>query len=97
MGINSSCHAEGGSVGLTLVVPIKINGLEIPAVVDTAAEATMLSKKAYSQLKKKPSVIEEINLNGLKVGAPVLGSKDQGQSYPWVQYIQVGHIHCRNG
>ena len=87
------CHAEGGSVGLTLVVPIKINGLEIPAVVDTVAEATILSKKAYSQLKKKPSVIEEINLNGLKVGAPVWGQKIKANltlgsnTYKWDIYI----------
>ena len=64
-------RTEGGSVGLTLVVPIKVNGLEIPAVVNTVAEATILRKKAYNQLKKKPSVIEEINLNGLNTGAPV--------------------------
>ena len=77
------------------MVPIKINGLEIP-VVDTAAKATILSKKAYNQLKKKPSVIEEINLNGLNVGAPVQGQKIAANltlgfhTYNW-------DVCCRNG
>ena len=85
--------AEGGSVGLTLVFPIKINGLEIPAIVNTAAEATILSKKACNQLKKKPSVIKEINLNGLNVGAPVQGQKIAANltlgsnTYKWDVYI----------
>ena len=57
------------------------------------AKATILSKKAYSQLKKKPSVIEEINLNGLKVGAPVRGQKIKANitlgsnTYKWDIYI----------
>ena len=57
------------------------------------AKATILSKKAYSQLKKKPSVIEEINLNGLKVGAPVWGQKIKANltlgssTYKWDIYI----------
>ena len=75
------------------MVPIKINGLEIPAVVDTAAKATILSKKAYNQLKKKPSVIKEINLNGLNVGAPVWGQKIAANltlgsnTYKWDVYV----------
>ena len=75
------------------MVPIKINGLEIPAVIDTAAEATILSKKAYNQLKKKPSLIKEINLNGLNVGAPVQGQKIAtnitlgSNTYKWDVYV----------
>ena len=78
---------------LTLVVPIKISGLEIPAVVNTVGEATILSKKAYNQLKKKPSVIKEINLNGLNVRAPVWGQKIAANltlgsnTYTWDVYI----------
>ena len=49
--------------------------------------------RRHSQLKKKPSVIEEINLNGLKVGAPVWGQKIKANltlgsnTYKWDIYI----------
>ena len=82
------------------MVPIKINGLEIPAVIDTAAEATILSKKAYNQLKKKPRVIKEINLNGLNVGAPVWGPKIAANltlgsnTYKWDVYMLQKWVVC---
>ena len=74
-------------------------------VVNNAAEATILSKKAYNQLKKKPSVIEEINLNGLNVGAPIWGQKIEPISplgpihtgmymlQKWVICVYWGWIH----
>ena len=66
-------RAQGGSVGLTLVVPIKVNGLEISAVIDAAAEATIISRTVFERLKRKPRIIEEIILKGLNEDEPVKG------------------------
>ena len=53
------------SAGFTLVVPVKINGLEVSALVDTAAEATIVSRTVYEQLKTKPDLTREVVLTGL--------------------------------
>ena len=50
-----------------------MNGLEISTVIDTAAEVTVLSRTVFEKLKRKPSVIEEINLKGLNEDEPVKG------------------------
>ena len=53
------------SAGFTFVVSIKINGLEVSAVVDTAAEATTVSRAVCEQLKTKPDLTREVVLIGL--------------------------------
>ena len=65
-------HAQGELVGLTLVVPIKVNKLEIPAIIDTT-EVTILNRTVFEKLKRKPCIIEEINLKGLNEDEPVKG------------------------
>ena len=50
-----------------------MNGLEISAVIDTAAEATIISRTVFEKLKKKPRIIEEINLKDLNEDEPVKG------------------------
>ena len=60
-------------IGLTLVVPIKVNKLEISAVTDTAAKVTILSRTVFEKLKSKPCIVEEINLKGLNEDESVKG------------------------
>ena len=54
-------------------MPIKVNGLEISAVIDAAAEATIISRTVFERLKRKPRIIEEIILKGLNEDEPVKG------------------------
>ena len=61
------------SAGFTLVVPVKINGLEVSAVVDTAAEATIVSRAVYEQLKTKPDLTREVVLIGLDQSSGIWG------------------------
>ena len=61
------------SAGFTLVVPVKINGLEVSAVVDTAAEATIVSRAVYEQLKIKPDLTREVVLIGLDHSSGIQG------------------------
>ena len=61
------------SAGFTLVVPVKINGLEVSAVVDTAAEATIVSRAVYEQLKTKPDLTREVVLIGLDRSSGIWG------------------------
>ena len=65
------CCAQEELVGLTLIVPIKVNELEISAVIDTAAKVTILSRTVFEKLKRKPCIVEEINLKGLNEDEPV--------------------------
>ena len=44
------------------MVPVKINGLEVSAVVDTAAEATIVRRAVYEQLKTNPDLTREVVL-----------------------------------
>ena len=61
------------SAGFTLVVPVKVNGLEVSAVVDTAAEATIVSRVVYEQLKTKPDLTREIVLIRLDRSSGIWG------------------------
>ena len=65
--------AETEKTGIFLIVPIKINGLKIPAVVDTAAEGTILSNEAFKLLRKKASDLRR---------SPIKGS-EWASSYNW--------------
>ena len=70
-----------------------MNGLKIPTVIDTAAEATILSRTVFEKLKWKPSVIEEINLKGLNEDEPVKGQLINSnltigsKTYKWDVYV----------
>ena len=61
------------TAGFTLVVPVKISGLEVSAVVDTAAEATIVSRAVYEQLKTKPDLIREAVLIRLDWSSGISG------------------------
>ena len=51
--------------GFSLIIPIKINGLAVSAVVDTATEVTIVSQAVYNQLKVKPDLTDAVVLTGL--------------------------------
>ena len=95
--------AETEKTGISLIVPIKINGLKIPAVVDTAAEGTILSNKAFKSLQKKPQVLEEVRLKGLNGQAPITGKHIRGdlgigsQTYKWDIYVADSADICLLG
>ena len=67
--------------------------MEIQAVIDTAAEATILSEEAFKLLRKKPPVLEEVRLRGLNGNAPIAGKRIRGdlgvgsQTYKWDIYV----------
>ena len=61
------------SAGFTPVAPVKINGLEVSAVIDTAAEVTIVSRVVYEQLKTKLDLAREVVLNGLDCSSGIWG------------------------
>ena len=96
-------RAQGELVGLTLVVPIKVNELEISAVIDTAAEVTILSRTVFEKLKRKPCIVEEINLKGLNEDEPVRGQLINAnltigsKTYKWDVYATETSDQCLLG
>jgi hypothetical protein len=44
-------------------VPVQVNGLSLKAIVDTAAEVTLLSDKVYHELSDRPSKIKDANFH----------------------------------
>ena len=67
------CKCGKHSAGFTLVVPVKINELEVSAVVDTAPEATIVSRAVYDQLKTKPDLTREVVLIKLDRSSGIQG------------------------
>ena len=78
---------------MCLIVPVRINGMKVPVVIDTAAEATILSEEAFKLLRKKPPVLEEVRLRGLNGDAPIAGKRIRGDlgvgshTYKWDIYV----------
>ena len=54
------CQLRSGSM---LKVPVKLDNLNLSAVVDTAAEVTLISDSIYRQLDPKPQILKHIKLH----------------------------------
>ena len=50
--------------GLSIVIPAKVNGKPIKAVVDSAAQVTVLSETLYKAMKHPPEIRERVRLKG---------------------------------
>lgn len=48
----------------SIFIPLRINGLSVDAVVDTAAEVTVISTYIWHQLKHAPAMVERVVLKG---------------------------------
>ena len=87
---------ETDAVG-SLIIPIRINGVKTSAVVDTAAQVTVVSRKLWGQLKDPPEENENVVLKGAAEGsrmgaavAPGVRLKVGGQEHKWT--VHVAHI-----
>ena len=59
------CNSGKRTTRFSMIIPIKMNRLDIPTVVDTAAEATIVSQAVYNQLKAKADLTDGVVLTGL--------------------------------
>ena len=50
--------------GWNLVIPAKILGRECNAIIDTAAQVTVINRDFFQTLENRPSVVETVNLKG---------------------------------
>ena len=77
--------------------------MEISAVIDTAAEATVLSRTVFEKLMRKPSIIEEVNVKGLNEDEPVKGQLINAnltigsKTYKWNVYVTETSDQCLLG
>lgn len=55
--------------GASLLIPVKLNGLKTLAVVDTAAQVTVVSRRIWNQLRRPPPTPETVILHGAEVGS----------------------------
>jgi predicted aspartyl protease len=63
------------SKGKAWSVPVKVNGFEISAIVDTAAESTLISNRLHESLSPKPDVRRKLKLktaDGKSMSAEIL-------------------------
>ena len=60
---------------LMLQVPVHIQGQSFNAIIDTAAEVTLLSDKVYHELQNKPTKIRRFILNGAGRDMQMTGHK----------------------
>ena len=44
-------------------IPVKVNGVDLSAVVDTAAEITILSESVYGSMSPRPKVLSHVDVN----------------------------------
>ena len=46
------------STGITLLIPVEINGLQIPAIVDTAAQVSIINQDLLAKLEQPLDAVE---------------------------------------
>ena len=91
------------TTGFSLVIPIKINRLHVPTVVDTVAEVTIVSQAVYNKLKVKPDVTDAVVLTGLdqSTGMEVwLMTSDLAfgpHTFKWKVYVAETSAQCLLG
>ena len=81
--------------GLSLVVPVKINGVDTTAVIDSAAQVTIINKQLLEELPDTPTVTGQVKLRGIgKQNATLPAFKITGinikfgqKEYPWDIYV----------
>ena len=57
----------------TLYVPITFNDIKVDAVVDTAAQVTVISSGTFNKLRPKPKVKGNVCLRGVGNGSEIFG------------------------
>ena len=56
-------------------VNLSINGVVVAAVIDTAAQVTIISDKLYQSFKEKPAILSKVTLNTAGRDLKMLGYK----------------------
>ncbi|VDI75819.1 Hypothetical predicted protein, partial [Mytilus galloprovincialis] len=73
-GVVTVCRLRSGSV---FRVPVKVQGQSLFAVVDTAAEVTLISEEVYKSLKVVPPVLKEVIMHtagrGMQMNGFIVG------------------------
>ncbi|CAC5376396.1 unnamed protein product [Mytilus coruscus] len=73
-GVVTVCRIRSGSV---FRVPVKVQGQSLFAVVDTAAEVTLISEEVYKSLKAVPPVLKEVIMHtagrGMQINGFIVG------------------------
>ena len=59
--------------GNILRIPVSVNGVEIHAVVDSAAEVTFISDGIYRRLSPKPETVKTVRLHTVRKNLDMLG------------------------
>ena len=82
------------SEGWTLIIPADIDDIPCQAVIDTAAQVTVINEELYQRLKSSSDVIEHVNLKDVTarnmIPAKLLKSVDikiGSKCYPWNIYV----------
>ena len=80
--------------GLSIVIPVKINNTPVHAVVDSAAQVTVLGNKFFNMLNNPPKIEEHVKLKGAGHDHHMTAgyAKDVciqigGQVYKWNVYV----------
>ena len=83
-------------VGMNLIVPIQVNGIDTWAVVDSAAQVTIISQKLRDQITDSLEIVDKVNLCGIgnHNKGLISAQKTKGinikfgkNTYPWEAYV----------
>ena len=76
-----SCHSVSLNTTGNLLVQISVNGVSVDAMIDTAAQVTVLSADFVSTQLPSLQFSGVYDLNGIKTGAPVMATLSEEFNY----------------
>lgn len=72
-------------------IPIKVNGVLVSAVVDTAAEITIIAKRVYDKMSPRPEISTSIDVN-LAWGGATMAVGSLGNALIEIEGTQLRHL-----
>ena len=80
---------------ITLLIPVRVNGIQVQAILDTAAQVSIISTDLMRKMRTRFTSLESERLIGAEKGRSMVAEMPSGCSdNGWNEVVPVEHLIC---